>query len=62
MDMLLLKYIDHKALSTNIEKIDLEFALTLYKDNNTITFKTQVHFSLHNLTCFKYKTTVNKKY
>ncbi len=59
--MLLAKYIGHKALSASLDKIYAEFALALYKDSNAITSKTQVQFSLHNATYFKYVAAVSGK-
>lgn len=60
-DVLLSKYISHKAPSMSLDKTNVKFALVLYKNSNTIVFKTQVHFSLHNVIYFKYGTAVNGK-
>lgn len=60
--MLLPKYISHKTLSASLNKIDTEFALALYKDSNVVAFIMQIQFSLHNVTCFKYRATVSGKY
>lgn len=59
--MLLTEEIKQEALSVSLNETDKDFALKLYKDSNAIIFKTQIHFSLHNITCFKYGATVTKK-
>lgn len=51
-----------KALSTSLDKTNKKFALKLYKDNNTIIFKIQIYFFSHNVTCFKYKVAITRKY
>ena len=50
-----------EASSANLDKADEEFALKLYKNSNTITSKTQIHFSAHNATYFKYKAAIPGK-
>lgn len=47
--------------SSSLDKTYKKFALKLYKDSNTIIFKTQIYSSLHNMTCFKYRATITKK-
>ncbi len=61
-DVLSPKYINHKAPLASLDKTDTEFALGLYRDSNAIPSKTQVYFSLHNATCFKYRAATNGKY
>ncbi len=54
--------VGHEALSASLGKTDAEFALALYRDSNAIASKMQVHSSLHNATCFKYRAAVSGKY
>lgn len=47
--------IDDKALSVLNSKINQEFILKLEQNCTTIVAKTQLYFSSHHSTCFKYK-------
>lgn len=49
-------------MSARLNKIDKEFVLKLYKDGNAIAFKTQIHFSLYNVTYFQYRIALIRKY
>lgn len=46
----------------SLNKTDKDFALNLYRDSNAIIFKIQTHFFLYNVTRFKYRVAVSKKY
>lgn len=61
-NILVFKNMYQKAPSTKLNKSDKEFTLKLYKDSNFVAFKMQIHFSLHNVTCFKYGAIISKKY
>lgn len=60
-DIILTKKIKQETPSVNLNKIDKDFALKLYKYSNDIAFKTQIYLSLYNITYFKYGVAVNKK-
>lgn len=60
-NILLPKYISHEAPSASLDKTDTEFALTLYKESNTVVSKIQVYSFLYNATCFKYKAAISRK-
>lgn len=50
-----------KSLPASLNKTDKKFILKLYKNSNIIVSKTQIHFFLHNITCFKYRAAIIKK-
>lgn len=56
------KMTSQKALSASLDKTYEEFTLNLYQDSNFVVSKIQIHFSLHNITYFKYKATTTRKY
>lgn len=61
VDILLFKNMHQKAPSASLNKSDKEFALKLYKDSNSVTFKMQIHSFLHNITYFKYGVAIIQK-
>lgn len=60
-NILISKYICQKDLLASLNESDKECILKLYKDNNFVAFKTQIHSSLHNITCFKYIAATSEK-
>lgn len=54
LNILMAEKTSQKAPSASLNKTDEEFALKFYKDSNAVSSRTQVHFFLHNVTCFKY--------
>lgn len=61
-DVLGYKTTSQKALSVSLDKTDRKFALKLYQDSNSVVSKTQIYSSSHNVTCFKWKAAITKKY
>lgn len=61
-DILEAEKISEKGPSTTLDEINEEFILKLYRDSNTITFRTLVYFSSYNTTCFKYRANLTTKY
>lgn len=61
VDILFTKKIKQEVLSASLNNTDEDFALKFYKDSNIVVSKTEIHFSLHNLTCFKYRAVGTKK-
>lgn len=58
-DILIFKNICQKATSASFNKSDKEFALKLYKNNNFVAFKMQIHSFLHNFKGIKAKIANN---
>ena len=50
-----------EALSALGGEINKELMLKVKRDGNAIADKTQLHFSSHNVTCFKYGVADSKK-
>lgn len=51
-----------KAVSRSLDKIDGEFALKSYKDNNSIIYTIYTYLSLYNVTCFKHRVAIIRKF
>lgn len=56
------KETSQEALSMSLDKTDGKFALKLYQDSNSVASKIQIHSSSYNVTCFRYKAVITRKY